>query len=522
MSRRSGLALLISPPVDAKKIAKGPMSPQNKLLTNSSALPRCLALGGLLLSLASGFACGSGAMEEQDAGGSTGGGVGSGGRSSASGGTSAPGTGGQTASGGKMGSGGAGTGGATGSGGVSGTGGGGTTTGSGGKASGGNGTTTSSGGVGGAAGARASGGTTGSAGRGGTMGGAGGASSRGGAGGAGGVVAGPGGAGGMPAGGANGGGATAASGPCDLYATSSAPCVAAHSTVRALFGAYDGKLYQVRRASDKLTKDIVPLTTGGFADAASQDTFCASTTCTIATIYDQSGKGNHLTVGPAGGNGKADTESSATALKLTVGGHTVYGVYIAAGNGYRNNTTTGIATGNGAQGAYMVASGTHVNDGCCFDYGNAETNNKDTGNGHMEAVYLGKLCWFTPCVGAGPWVMADLENGLFSGANGPSSSNTSVAYDYVTAMVKGHSTGYAIKGGNAQTGALKTMYSGALPTTSGYNPMHLEGAIILGVGGDNSNVSIGSFFEGVMTSGFPSDAADDAVQANIVAAGYGH
>jgi hypothetical protein len=31
----------------------------------------------------------------------------------------------------------------------------------------------------------------------------------------------------------------------------------------------------------------------------------------------------------------------------------------------------------------------------------------------------------------------------------------------------------------------------------------------------------GTFFEGCTTSGTPSDAIDDAVQANIVAAGYG-
>ena len=48
-------------------------------------------------------------------------------------------------------------------------------------------------------------------------------------------------------------------------------------------------------------------------------------------------------------------------------------------------------------------------------------------------------------------------------------------------------------------------------------PMHTEGAIILGVGGDNSNSSAGSFFEGVMTAGDPTDAADNSVQANIVA-----
>jgi formylmethanofuran dehydrogenase subunit C len=50
--------------------------------------------------------------------------------------------------------------------------------------------------------------------------------------------------------------------------------------------------------------------------------------------------------------------------------------------------------------------------------------------------------------------------------------------------------------------------------------MHKEGAIILGIGGDNSKGSAGTFYEGVMTSGFPSDATENSVQANIVAAGY--
>ena len=34
--------------------------------------------------------------------------------------------------------------------------------------------------------------------------------------------------------------------------------------------------------------------------------------------------------------------------------------------------------------------------------------------------------------------------------------------------------------------------------------MHKEGAIILGIGGDNSKGSAGTFYEGVMTSGYPS------------------
>ena len=50
--------------------------------------------------------------------------------------------------------------------------------------------------------------------------------------------------------------------------------------------------------------------------------------------------------------------------------------------------------------------------------------------------------------------------------------------------------------------------------------MRKEGAIILGIGGDNSIGAAGTFYEGVMTSGYPSDATENAVQANIIAAGY--
>ena len=38
--------------------------------------------------------------------------------------------------------------------------------------------------------------------------------------------------------------------PCDIYASGGTPCVAAHSTTRALFDAYNGPLYQVRRSTD--------------------------------------------------------------------------------------------------------------------------------------------------------------------------------------------------------------------------------------------------------------------------------
>jgi hypothetical protein len=309
--------------------------------------------------------------------------------------------------------------------------------------------------------------------------------------------------------------------PCDIYAAAGTPCVAAHSTTRALYGSYSGKLYQVKRWSDAATTDIGTLAAGGYANAAAQDGFCSGTSCTITKIYDQSAKHNDLSIEGAGGNGAADFGANASALPITAGGHKVYGLYVSAGVGYRDNATSGVATGSHAEGEYMVTEGTHVNNRCCFDYGNAETSGNDTGNGHMDAINFGTECWFSPCSGSGPWVQADLENGLFAGANGSYSGNTGRSTAFVTAMLKNNGTStYAIKDGNAQSGGLATRYSGALPNLGGYTPMHLEGAIVLGTGGDNSNGSVGSFFEGVMTSGYPTDAAENSVQANVVSVGY--
>jgi hypothetical protein len=317
----------------------------------------------------------------------------------------------------------------------------------------------------------------------------------------------------------------AATGPCDIYASGGTPCVAAHSTTRALFGAYTGNLYQVRRASDNATTNIGVVGAGGFANSGAQDSFCANTTCVISVIYDQTSRHNDLTPAPPGGVGGQDNPVPADGLPVTAGGRTVYGASFSGVMGYRDNSTSGIATGSQPEGMYMLTSGTHFNSGCCFDYGNAETNNRDNGNGRMDAVYFGTLCWFGPCNGAGPWVMADLENGLFQSNVGRSTntSNTGNRSPFVTATLKNNGTNFfALKDGNAQSGGLNTRFSGALPTSpAGYSPMRKEGAIILGIGGDNSNSAIGSWFEGAMVSGVPSDATENAVHANIVSVGYG-
>ncbi|KAI0878734.1 Arabinosidase B [Hypoxylon argillaceum] len=321
-------------------------------------------------------------------------------------------------------------------------------------------------------------------------------------------------------------GSLVAAGPCDLYSSGGTPCIAAHSTTRALYSAYTGSLYQVKRGSDGATTNIAPLSAGGVANAAAQDTFCASTTCLITIIYDQSGRGNHLTQAPPGGfsgpeaNGY-DNLASAIGAPVTLNGQKAYGVFISPGTGYRNNAASGTATGDGSEGMYAVLDGTHYNGGCCFDYGNAEVNSHDTGNGHMEAIYFGDSTVWGSGAGSGPWIMADLENGLFSGLSAKNNAaDPSITARFVTAAIKGKPNQWAIRGGNAATGAMATYYSGARPSVSGYNPMSEEGAIILGIGGDNSVSAQGTFYEGVMTSGYPTDATENAVQANIVAAKY--
>jgi len=314
-------------------------------------------------------------------------------------------------------------------------------------------------------------------------------------------------------------------GPCDIYDNEGTPCVAAHSTVRALYHAYTGPLYQVRRSSDNATRDIGTISIGGFADSAAQDKFCMGSKCMIYLIYDQSSLRNHLGLAPGGGSVQTpDTGVSADKLKTSVNGYAVYGAYFEKGMGYRNDNTSGIPIGDNSESLYMVVGGRHYNSGCCFDYGNAETDNYDHGEGTMEAIYFGS--WnasrngWSGGVGGGPWVMADLENGLWAGNETPyNTQNTPMDAEYVTAMLKGAANRWALKGGDAQVGTLKKLYEG--PRPAGYIKMKKEGAIVLGIGGDNSNAAVGTFFEGAIAKGYASDKADDLVQANVVAVSYG-
>jgi hypothetical protein len=324
-------------------------------------------------------------------------------------------------------------------------------------------------------------------------------------------------------------------GPCDIYAAAGDPCAAAHSTTRALYASYNGPLYQILRQSDGKTLDIgvvhpVGTDAGGYADAAAQDRFCANTYCWITTIYDQSPRHNDLTQAPRGGfsgpaMGGFNNLPIADMAPITIMGHKAYGVFIEPGMGLRQDDVKGTAVDDQAEGQYWVVNGLHFNSGCCFDYGNAEIDSRDDDNGTMETAYFGNATpWFSGS-GHGPWIMTDQENNLVGCVNIDGTKGCpnlpSITWRFVTAVAKGEPHHWTSMGGNAQKGNLTVMFSGPR-VNSTYDPMRKQGAILLGNGGDNSNASQGTFYEGAMTAAgtFPTDATDQLVQANIVAARY--
>lgn len=320
--------------------------------------------------------------------------------------------------------------------------------------------------------------------------------------------------------------------PCDIYRDAGTPCVAAHSTVRALYDSFTGPLYSVNRSSDNLVHSVHVLEPGGFADSASQEFFCASAAlCTIQRIFDQSPQGNHLEVAPGAPEYKPpryypDHGVNASRYQLAVNGtrHRVYAAYFEGQMGYRRDKTSGVATGNRPETIYMVVRGRHYNNLCCFDYGNAESTPRDDGAGTMEAVNFGNGgAPGNPFpvhhgTGDGPWVMADLEQGLFGGNATINKHNVPIDAPFVTAMLNGRENGITLKGGDANGGPLLTLYNG--PRSAEYNPMKKQGAIVLGIGGDNSPKGVGTFLEGAITDGVASNDVDAAVHRNIVEAGF--
>ena len=322
--------------------------------------------------------------------------------------------------------------------------------------------------------------------------------------------------------------------PCDVYAAGAAPCVAAYSTLRALSSTYSGPLYVVRRASDNTTRAVPTRAPGGFANADVQDAFCAGTSCEVWKLVDQSAFSNDLSTAPPGGAARhVDNGVNASALPVRLpDGSRAYGMLFVSGanQGYRSDITNSVAVGNTAETIMMVTSSRAFNDKCCFDFGNAEANNLDTGEGSMEAVYFGSANTtgkgWCGGIGSGPFVMADLESGIWACADRPGVNPGTVTMNatFVSAMVKSFGDvppygRWQLRAGDAAAGPLATQFDGPRPAQAPgrapYYPMRLTGSIILGTGGDNSDGGAGVFLEGFVLRGASTEAADAAVQTDV-------
>ena len=148
--------------------------------------------------------------------------------------------------------------------------------------------------------------------------------------------------------------AVAREGPCDIFAKGGTPCAAAHAMTRALFGAYIGRLYELKLTKTNETLDIKALP-GGLADSASHRKFCSPKArgappcpyppapchypsradCVVSKIYDQTGNGNHmLPANPAINNPAYCLPVNATRHPISICGHLAYGAYFETGMGY--------------------------------------------------------------------------------------------------------------------------------------------------------------------------------------------
>jgi hypothetical protein len=147
----------------------------------------------------------------------------------------------------------------------------------------------------------------------------------------------------------------------------------------------------------------------------------------------------------------------------------------------------------------------------------------------MNTLFFGIGYWGRGA-GNGPWYMADYEAGVWAGGSNqgdpgwgeletadeapPNMDNPSLQVPFAIGFLKTEQN-YALRMADLAANGLTTAYDGPLP-----KPMDNQGAVVIGVGGDNSNNSYGVFYEGAIVSGYPDDEVEDAVMANVKAVGY--
>jgi hypothetical protein len=120
--------------------------------------------------------------------------------------------------------------------------------------------------------------------------------------------------------------------------------------------------------------------------------------------------------------------------------------------------------------------------------------------------------------------MGDFEGGVWAGSSASTtgntnSSNPSLKVPYAFGVLHTPVGKYALRMADIQTASdLTTAYDGAIPSGKTWGN---AGGIVLGVGGDNSNNSFGTFYEGALVNGSPANATDLLIMKNVQAAKYG-
>ena len=145
----------------------------------------------------------------------------------------------------------------------------------------------------------------------------------------------------------------------------------------------------------------------------------------------------------------------------------------------------------------------------------------------MDAINFGTITAWGTGAGAvrGSWPISSTGCSPRAAAgknpNDPTQTST-----YVTAMLKNNgTTEFALKGGDATSGSLSTYYKGGLP--GGMKPDEearrdrpRQRRRLLQAE-RRRQPERRHVLRGCIVAGYPSDATDNAIQANIVAAGYG-
>ena len=266
--------------------------------------------------------------------------------------------------------------------------------------------------------------------------------------------------------------------PCDIYAAGGTPCVAAHSTTRALYGAYNGPLYQVRRASDNTTRDIGVAERGRRTPTPPRRTRSApAPPASSPIIYDQSGRGQP----PHPGAPRRLRRPGRGRLRQPRQRHR------GADHRRRPQGVRRLRRPRHRlpQQHTPTASPPATSPRACTPSSTARTTTaaaaSTTATPRPTAATTATAPWrpstsattrsgaTAPATAPGSW---PTWRTACSPASTPATTPTTrrINHRFLTAIVKGEPNHWAIRGGNAQSGGLSTFYNGARPNVAGLQP----------------------------------------------------